>query len=85
LNSTDPARSATLVFETEAAAKLAAKIHAAVVPLQTKIGESVRTASAGVRRDDIPASLRQLAELRDQGIVTAEEFESKKTELLSRM
>jgi Bacterial PH domain/Short C-terminal domain len=34
---------------------------------------------------DIPDQLRKLAELRDAGIVSAEEFEAKKDDLLSRM
>jgi Short C-terminal domain len=34
---------------------------------------------------DIPGQLRQLAELRDAGVVTPEEFASKKSELLARM
>jgi hypothetical protein len=34
---------------------------------------------------DIPDQLRKLAELRDAGIVSPEEFESKKDDLLSRM
>ena len=35
--------------------------------------------------DDIPAQIEKLAGLRDKGIITAEEFEAKKTDLLSRM
>jgi Short C-terminal domain len=35
--------------------------------------------------EDIPGQLVKLAELRDAGIVTAEEFEAKKAELLARM
>lgn len=34
---------------------------------------------------DIPEQLRKLAELRDAGVLTAEEFEAKKAELLARM
>ena len=33
----------------------------------------------------VPEQLRQLAELRDRGVITPEEFESKKTQLLDRM
>jgi len=76
-----------MVFETDGAAKLAAKIHAAVAPLQARIAER-RTENVSAPRlaqEDIPAKLRQLAELRDQGILTAEEFDAKKTDLLSRM
>jgi hypothetical protein len=35
--------------------------------------------------DDIAGEIRSLAGLRDQGIITAAEFEAKKTELLARM
>jgi hypothetical protein len=34
---------------------------------------------------DIAEQIRKLAELRDKGIVTEEEFQSKKTEMLSRL
>jgi hypothetical protein len=36
-------------------------------------------------RADIPEQLRKLAELRDAGVITHEEFDAKKTDLLSRM
>ena len=35
--------------------------------------------------DDIPARLRELAALHDEGILTPEEYETKKADLLSRM
>ena len=35
--------------------------------------------------DDIPGQIQKLASLRDAGILTEEEFQSKKTELLSKM
>lgn len=35
--------------------------------------------------DDIPAQIQKLAALRDQGILTEEEFTSKKAELLAKM
>ena len=34
---------------------------------------------------DVPDQIRKLAELRDAGLLTPSEFESKKTELLARM
>jgi hypothetical protein len=34
---------------------------------------------------DTPAQIRELAELRDAGVITAEEFESKQKDLLDRM
>ena len=37
------------------------------------------------RADEVTAALRQLAELRDSGVLTPEEFETKKAELLARL
>jgi uncharacterized membrane protein YeaQ/YmgE (transglycosylase-associated protein family) len=37
------------------------------------------------RADEVTNSLRRLAELRDTGVITAEEFETKKAELLARL
>ena len=34
---------------------------------------------------DIPSQIKQLSELRDSGVITSEEFEGKKTELLGRL
>jgi hypothetical protein len=42
-------------------------------------------APAAATAQDQAASLVRLAELRDQGVITPEEFEAKKTEILSRM
>jgi hypothetical protein len=76
----------TLVFETDTAAKLAAKIHAAAAPLRAQLEQATSSpTSAGPEREDIPAKLRELAALREQGILTTEEFESKKAVMLSRM
>jgi hypothetical protein len=44
--------------------------------------------AAAVQQDtgaDIPGQIQKLAELRDSGVLTTEEFEAKKAELLSRM
>jgi putative oligomerization/nucleic acid binding protein len=41
--------------------------------------------AAAASSDEVFAKLRQLGELRDAGIVTAGEFETKKAELLSRL
>ncbi len=41
--------------------------------------------SAATESDDVPAQIKKLAELRDQGILTAEEFEAKKQDLLAMM
>ena len=52
----------------------------------------VRTAPAAPRVEerhmapaDVMATLKSLAELRDGGAITAEEYEAKKSELLSRL
>jgi hypothetical protein len=42
-------------------------------------------ASAAPTNTPIPDQIRQLADLRDQGILTEEEFDAKKAELLSRL
>ena len=42
-------------------------------------------APAAATAEDQAASLVRLAELRDQGVISPEEFEAKKTEILSRM
>jgi membrane protease subunit (stomatin/prohibitin family) len=42
-------------------------------------------APAGVRPDEVMATLEKLAELKAKGIVTAEEFEAKKAELLKKL
>jgi hypothetical protein len=43
------------------------------------------SAQAGQPAPDIPDQIRKLGELRDAGVLTEEEFEAKKNELLSRM
>jgi len=40
---------------------------------------------SGLSPDSIPEQIRQLAELRDSGFLSSEEFEAKKTDLLGRM
>ena len=37
------------------------------------------------KTDDIPSQIKKLSELKDMGIITDEEFNSKKSELLSKM
>ena len=43
------------------------------------------SSGAGAGTDDIVDQIRKLADLRDAGILSAEEFEDKKRELLSRI
>jgi len=42
-------------------------------------------APAGVKPDEVMATLEKLAELKSKGIVTQEEFEAKKAELLKKL
>jgi uncharacterized membrane protein YdbT with pleckstrin-like domain len=46
---------------------------------------AARTAGAGARVPSVPEQIAALADLRDRGIISAEEFEAKKAELLARM
>ena len=43
------------------------------------------TAPAGIRPDEVMATLEKLAELKGKGIVTQEEFDAKKAELLKKL
>jgi len=42
-------------------------------------------AAAGVRPDDVMATLEKLGELKTKGILTQEEFDAKKAELLKKL
>jgi len=57
---------------------------AAKVPLQDKGPLFESSDTAGEARD-IPKQLERLAELRDAGVITAEDFDKKKRDLLDRM
>jgi hypothetical protein len=59
--------------------------HQPANPPATPAASAPATAAAGPAGPGIPKQIRQLAELRDAGILTPEEFEAKKTELLGRM
>jgi hypothetical protein len=85
VTSTDPTRSALLVFDTDNAPKLAAKIQAAARPYQIASSEPAGSDAGSDHAADIPDQLRQLADLQASGIISPEQFESKKAELLSRM
>jgi hypothetical protein len=58
--------------------------EASPAPLQQQAREPPETQSPTVA-PDIPEQIRRLAELRDAGLITQEEFETKKSELLRRM
>lgn len=55
--------------------------------VNTKIGTGTQTSNtmATSSNDDIPTMIKKLAELKDQGILTEQEFLQKKRELLSKM
>ena len=53
--------------------------------LRRLIEEAHRTKAQAPTSNDIVSQIRALADLRDQGIITAAEFEAKKTELLARI
>jgi Short C-terminal domain len=53
--------------------------------ITSKFKKAESTAPSSPAADDIPAQIRKLAELRDQGILSEDEFTAKKTELLSRL
>jgi hypothetical protein len=61
------------------------KIAAYILELRQYIKNSNSSQKVNPLANDIPAQIRQLAELKDAGIISAEEFEFKKRELLSRM
>jgi Bacterial PH domain/Short C-terminal domain len=57
--------------------------HRLSAPKPTATASSA--AEAPTAAADIPDQIRKLGELRDAGVLTADEFEAKKAELLSRM
>ena len=64
------------------AREFAAKINAAGM---TSEPDNTPAAAGAVPPADIPDQIRKLGELRDAGLLTAEEFDVKKAELLDRM
>ena len=46
---------------------------------------SAAAAPAGVRPDEVMATLEKLGELKSKGILTQEEFDAKKAELLKKL
>lgn len=67
--------------------KSAEKFREACNFIILKIHESDAGKESAVTKEEatIPELIKQLADLRDQGIVSDEEFQSKKTDLLSKM
>ena len=53
--------------------------------VRSKIEDTAQSNAPSESTLDLPDQIRKLAELKDQGILTEEEFESKKKELLAKM
>ena len=53
--------------------------------LTASLGSGSQTIVQAQPSDDIPAQIKKLAELRDAGILTDDEFTAKKAELLAKM
>lgn len=71
-----------IIFDTE----MAGNIASAILKAKQEFGcnnkmEDVKQ----IENNDIPNQIRQLAELKNEGILTEEEFQKKKDELLSKM
>lgn len=85
----DGSRSQVIVFETDKAAGLAQKIQDATRSSKQRRGIADQSrpepTNAPAVPEDIPAKLKQLAELRDAGVLTDQEFAAKKADLLARM
>jgi hypothetical protein len=73
---------------TEDAARVAAPAPVLAAPAPV-VGDTVDAGpgagSAPLSSTDAAAAIRHLGELRDQNLITDEEFEAKKRELLARM
>ena len=54
-------------------------------PTPTREGLATQQPTSRTDSGDIPDHIRKLAELRDAGVISAEEFETKKRDLLDRM
>ncbi|MCE3270337.1 MAG: hypothetical protein K0S57_734 [Ramlibacter sp.] len=54
-------------------------------PAQEAAPAAAAAAAAGVRPEDVMATLEKLGELKAKGILTQEEFDAKKAELLKKL
>jgi membrane protease subunit (stomatin/prohibitin family) len=54
-------------------------------PAQTAAAAASAAQAAGLKPDDIMATLEKLADLKGKGILTQEEFDAKKAELLKKL
>jgi hypothetical protein len=72
------------VYQEGAAAPLPASAEAAAVAAETSQGAPAAPASR-TPADELGETLERLADLRDRGLITADEYETKKRDLLERM
>lgn len=56
-----------------------------MAPAPAPAPASAEATAGSLSADELDASLSKLADLRDRGLVTPEEFEEKKKELLDRL
>lgn len=59
--------------------------HPAVAPAPVAAAAPAQAPAGGTSQDDVFAMLERLGKLRDAGVVTPDEFEAKKAELLGRI
>ena len=83
----DGSRQLVMVFETDKAPNIAQKLQDASYSARRRRGIEPKAVASEVRpaAEDVPGKIKQLAELRDAGVLTEEEFAAKKAELLARM
>lgn len=70
-----------IIFDTEAAGNIAS----AILKVKQEFGCNNQIEVNQIENNDIPNQIRELAKLKDEGILTEEEFNNKKNELLSKM
>lgn len=70
----------TVLFES----KIASKLASAVVKAK-QLNPATNNVGVTIEKVDIPEQIRKLSELKEQGILTDEEFTLKKSELLAKM
>lgn len=65
--------------------KLAAKFKEACAFIMKKVQEQSQVSAQNINVQDIPEQIKKLADLKNAGILTEDEFNSKKSELLEKM
>jgi hypothetical protein len=75
----------TVASNNRMAVSQARRFAASANRLAQQLGGSQIAATSRAANTDVPEQIKKLADLRDQGILSSDEFEAKKTELLSRL